>query len=60
IFLAALADSSINITVRAWVPSSEYWNVFFSVNEKIYARLPEQGFSFPFPQLDVHVVNTPS
>lgn len=60
IFLAALADSSINITVRAWVPSSEYWNVFFSVNEKIYASLPEQGFSFPFPQLDVHVVNTPS
>ncbi|MCX4331394.1 MAG: mechanosensitive ion channel [Muribaculaceae bacterium] len=60
IFLAALADSSINITVRAWVPSSEYWNVFFSVNEKIYARLPEQGFSFPFPQLDVHVVNPPS
>lgn len=60
IFLAALADSSINITVRAWVPSSEYWNVFFSVNEKIYARLPEQGFSFPFPQLDVHVVNTHS
>lgn len=57
IFLAALADSAINISVRAWVPSGEYWNVFFSVNEKFYDILPKRGLSFPYPQLDVHVVD---
>lgn len=53
--LGELADSSINITVRAWTPSSEYWNLFFEMNERFYTELPKHGFSFPFPQLDVHV-----
>ncbi len=53
--LSQLADSSINIVVRVWTHSSNYWGVFFSLNEKIYSQLPEEGFSFPFPQLDVHV-----
>lgn len=50
-----LADSSVNITVRAWVASKDYWDVFFDVNEKVYKRLPEEGISFPFPQMDVHL-----
>ncbi len=54
--LAKLNDSSIDLTVRAWVASADYWNVFFDFNEKVYATLPDRaGVSFPFPQLDVHV-----
>ena len=55
--LSQLADSSINITVRAWVASSDYWGLYFTMNERFYKELPEKGFSFPFPQLDVHVSN---
>lgn len=55
IFVGELADSSVNITVRAWVKSESYWDLFFAVNEQIYATLPREGISFPFPQLDVHV-----
>lgn len=55
IFIGELADSSVNITVRAWVSSADYWPVFFAVNEQVYKTLPEQGVSFPFPQLDVHI-----
>lgn len=55
IMIGALADSAVNITVRAWVSSADYWKVFFAVNEAIYKTLPEQGISFPFPQLDVHI-----
>ncbi len=50
-----LAESSVNLKVTAWVASSDYWDVFHSVNEEIYNRLPENGINFPFPQLDVHV-----
>lgn len=52
--LGEMADSSINITVRAWTHSSNYWSVFYDFNEKFFTWLPELGFSFPFPQLDVH------
>ncbi|MDE6336812.1 MAG: mechanosensitive ion channel [Muribaculaceae bacterium] len=57
--LSELADSSINITVRAWVAASEYWGVYFDMNERFYKELPEKGFSFPFPQLDVHLADVP-
>ncbi|MDE5807669.1 MAG: mechanosensitive ion channel [Muribaculaceae bacterium] len=52
--LKELGDSSINLTVRAWTHSSNYWPLFFEMNERFYKELPEKGFSFPFPQLDVH------
>ena len=54
--LGELADSSINITVRAWTVSSDYWGLFFDMNQRFYTELPQHGFSFPFPQLDVHMV----
>lgn len=53
--LNELADSSINLTVRAWTHSSNYWDLYFEMNERFYTELPEAGFSFPFPQLDVHL-----
>lgn len=54
VFLSELADSSVNLSVRAWVKSADYWGVYFDVNEQIYNTLPTKGLSFPFPQMDVH------
>lgn len=53
----ALADSSVNLVVRAWTRSSDYWKVYYNVMERIYNELPRQGVSFPFPQMDVHIVS---
>ncbi len=50
-----LADSSIKLQVRAWVESSNYWDVFYDYNERIYKELPSHGIHFPFPQMDVHI-----
>lgn len=50
-----LAESSVNLKVTAWVSSSDYWDVFYSVNESIYIQLPEKRLHFPFPQLDVTI-----
>ena len=55
VWVAALADSSVNLTIRAWVKNSDYWNVFFEHNEEFYKELPKHGLSFPFPQMDGHV-----
>ena len=62
VYLEQLADSSVNLKVRAWVPTALYWDVFYRINERIYTELPRPGISFPFPQLDVHlshISNTP-
>lgn len=53
--LGELADSSINLTVRAWTLSRNYWDVFFEMNKRFYIELPKLGFEFPFPQMDVHL-----
>ncbi len=58
--LSALADSSVNLTIRAWVHSSDYWAVFYDFNEKFYTEFPRHGLSFPFPQMDVHVTSSSS
>ncbi len=53
--LGALADSSVNITVRAWVKTDDYWPVFFDMNERVYLEFAKAGLTIPFPQMDVHV-----
>lgn len=52
--LIALADSSVNVVVRVWVKSENYWDVFFSMNKAVYATFNKEGIKFPFPQLTVH------
>ncbi len=56
--LGALADSSVNITVRVWAKTEDYWGVHFLMNEKIYKQFGEEGLNIPFPQMDVHLHQT--
>ena len=58
--ITALADSSVNFVIRAWTHNTNYWDLYFEMNERFYKELPENGFEFPFPQMDVHVVDVPS
>ncbi len=53
--LVKLNESSVDITVRGWVESADYWGVFFSMNEKVYKTFAKEGLNIPFPQMDVHV-----
>lgn len=57
VLLNSLGDSSVNLQVRAWVKTPEYWNVFYHYNEKFYEELPDHGIHFPFPQMDVHLTH---
>lgn len=55
IALNKMADSSIDIVVRAWVNKADYWDVYFLMNETVYKTFEEKGLSIPFPQVDVHI-----
>ncbi|MFT6915840.1 MAG: small conductance mechanosensitive channel [Motiliproteus sp.] len=55
VVLAALADNSVNFSVRAFVNSADYWGVYFEMNEKVKLTFDEQGISIPYPQRDVHL-----
>lgn len=54
ILLGELADSSVNIKIRVWVKTDDYWAVNFQMNKDIYETFNKEGIEFPFPQLTVH------
>ncbi|GLT13426.1 mechanosensitive ion channel domain-containing protein [Vibrio algivorus] len=51
----ALANSSINIAVRPWVKSEEYWKVYYDTLQAIKEELDKEGIQIPFPQMDIHI-----
>lgn len=53
--LGELANSSVNLTVRAWVNAADYWGVYFDMNEKFYKNADQFNLSIPFPQMDIHL-----
>lgn len=57
IAVSELGDSSVNLVVRPWVKTSDYWDVYFQLTETIKTTFDEKGISIPFPQRDVHIFN---
>lgn len=55
VVLSAMADSSVNFTVRAWANSSDYWPLFFDINEAMKKAFDADDISIPFPQRDLHL-----
>lgn len=51
--LKALNSSDITFVVRGWVRATDYWDVFFCLQERFYTELPPQGFTFAYPHMDV-------
>ncbi len=55
IVVAELAGSSVNLKVRAWTATENYWGVFFDMQEAVKKRFDAVGLEIPFPQRDVHL-----
>lgn len=55
IALSKLNSSSVDIVVRCWVNSADYWPVFFEMNRLVYETFNNEGIQIPFQQLDVHL-----
>lgn len=57
IAVSELADNSVNIVVRIWTKTEDYWGVYFDINEKVYQEFNKNDIAIPFPQLSVHMNN---
>lgn len=55
IVVSELGSSSVNITVRVWAQGSDYWDIFFDMQERVKMNFDKEGISIPFPQTDVHL-----
>lgn len=55
IYVSELADSSVQMGVRAWVKTEDYWPIRWKMTEDIKNALDANGISIPYPQMDVTV-----
>lgn len=59
VYLSNLGDSSLDLVVRCWTDTGNYWGVFFDNLEAIKEGLDAAGIGIPFPQRDVHIISQP-
>jgi len=57
--ISEFADSSINISIRLWTPTVNFYDAKFSAYKAIYLALKENSIEIPFPQRDVHLISQP-
>jgi len=55
VLVSALGESSINLTLRAWVATSDFLTAKSDLLEAIHREIRARGLSIPYPQRDLHV-----
>ncbi|MFZ7142026.1 mechanosensitive ion channel family protein [Avibacterium avium] len=55
IAVGALAANSVQLVVRPWVNTADYWAVHFDVTEKVKLAFDQAGIEIPFPQMNIHL-----
>ncbi|GGE41515.1 hypothetical protein GCM10007421_14490 [Halopseudomonas oceani] len=60
VWLVSLGDNSVNLSLRMWTKTEDYWGVFFELQEKAKLEFDAAGISIPFPQRTVHLVQQTS
>ena len=56
VFVTGLGDSAVNLSLRVWVATPDFWPVTFAFTEQAKERMDEAGIGIPFPQRVVHLV----
>ena len=51
------ADSSVNIGMRYWVPTKQYFQILYQANLAVYKALNKAKITIPFPQRDIHMLS---
>lgn len=55
--LNELGESSVNLVVRVWANTPDYWEVYFYMMEEVKTAFDTNGISIPFPQRELHIVH---
>lgn len=56
IMVLELGESSIDLAVRPWVNTGDYWGVRSELLQTIKEEFDKQGISIPYPQRDLHLI----
>jgi len=54
--VSEFGDSSVNLVIRPWVKTSDYWDFFFDFQKAIKEKYDKEGINIPYPQTDVHLI----
>jgi small conductance mechanosensitive channel len=57
VMVESLGDSAVNLKLRIWVKSKDYWSLWCDTQEGVKKQFDAAGISIPFPQRDVHLYN---
>ena len=57
--VSGYGESNIEYTVRVWCKTADYWTVYYDLMEAVGAAFDAHGVSMSYPQMNVHVLDTP-
>ncbi len=60
VMVADLADSSVNLTLRFWAKTADYWKAYWDVKRQLKEVIESNGLNIPFPQRVVTLIQPPS
>lgn len=53
--ITGYGESAINYSLRVWVKTEDYWDVYFAINQRVKRIFDEQGVAMTYPHLNVHL-----
>ena len=57
VILQSMQDSSVNLVIRAWANTQDYWDVYWHQMRNLKEKIQEAGLHIPHPQRDVRIVS---
>ena len=55
--LLAYKDSTVEYVTRVWCKGSDYWDVYFNLNENVRESFAENGVKLSYPRVNVHMMD---
>jgi small conductance mechanosensitive channel len=59
VLVSELGDSAVQLTLRYWTKTGDYWDAFWSVKSKLKPQIESAGLNIPYPQRVITFVNGP-
>ena len=53
--IVSYGESAIQYSLRVWVRTEDYWDVYFLVTQRVKQIFDEQGITMTYPHLNVHL-----
>ena len=53
--ITGYGESAINYSLRVWVKTEDYWDVYFAVTQRVKEIFDQQGVEMTYPHLNVHL-----